>query len=201
MNRMKRRSLELAGVSFVEMIVVCILAVPLLSISYNALIGARRAESATAIGAAIRGASVFERYIRRDLASIDFSQGALACTTTEDSINMELALPQSIPGLPLMKKVSRLYKLEPATAEDPPKAYNVYRDGRRLTGVMVESMHASIVGTGVDAWVQVDLRTLDIGLTRNKQGHYVGHSTTILAPLPPAFNPTFLLDYSLWPPQ
>jgi hypothetical protein len=190
-----------SGVTFIEIIVVCVLAVPLMLVSWNALIGARQAESATAVGAAVRGASILERYLRRDLASVDVGQGAAACTTADDSITLALCIPKSTPNLPLMERVTRSYKLEGLDSASPPTAYAVYRDGRRLAGVVVESMHATIIGTHTDAWIKVEVTALDPSLAKTKQGELVKHATTILAPLPPPFDPSFLVDYSLWPPQ
>ncbi len=187
--------------TLVEMMVVAAIAIPCLAFLWNAYVGSRRAEKgATAMAAAVRGASIFERYLRQDIASLDLSAGTDACSVSTATGEILLKVAFCGPGT-LTKKEDIIYSLRPLDTKSELKAFSVHRNGSRVKSVCVERIRSEIWNLSGSLVLQIDFACLDPGFRRNSKGEPYRYETSILTSLPWAPVSKTLVDYSQSPPR
>ncbi len=193
---MRTRKLN-AGVSLLEAVIAVTLATGLLYVLWSSHSSARRSEISSAINAAARGALLFERHLREDMACLDLSRGREVCTTAANLISLSLARAET--GT-LTKRFERLYELK-TISNDSTRAFEVLRDGRKLKGVIVKDFKPQVVTSNGKRFLQIELTTLDPGLLRNGKGELCKHAVTLLVALPWTPSGSSFVDYTVSPPR
>jgi len=175
---MKRRNRS--AVTLVEAIVVMCIALPLMYVVWQSFVTTRQTEKATiSLGAALRGASVLEGFLRRDLAGADLASSLCTIDIAAGRLTLHLAGPATPIAHP-----SVVYQLEAIDALAPTGPYYTQRDGRRLQNVILRRFKAELIEARSSRWLCVELVTLDPGLSKKRNGQYYEYRTTLLIPAP-----------------
>jgi len=190
------------GVTLLELLLAMAIALPMLAVAWNAFVGARHAEDATALAAAVRGAAVLERWFRQDFASLDLSRGVdddgwpgavVPVTGAAPSLTIQQVLPGANPfAVPASVRYS--------FAGSDTDGWTVERNGRRLSAVVLaEPPRLTTVTTNRGrrrTWCAVAFRTLDPGRRRLPNGGLVGFTANLLVPIPLTHEHDSNVDYT-----
>ena len=194
------------GVTLVELAVATLIGSILLSMAWNAFSTAKRSEKATSYSAAIRGSMLFERYLRRDLSSLDMHIGVSAhkvrppkCLVWKS--NKELSLRCAVPGEhTLVQRLEVVYEFK---ARSDGK-YDVFRhhgnNSRHLRGVIVDKPKIwRTAGMSCGArydYITIDFCAYDPAMRKGKDGKHIGHKANIFTSLRTFARHRYWRDYT-----
>ncbi len=201
------RNNRLRGVSLIEVILVIGLAIPCFYVSWQAVISARQAEARMAAAAAARSSSIFESYLRQDLACLDQSKGITACQLDTDgkALLLHLALFENDSST-ISKRVTRRYELKKFSNPAKVNTYSVIRKGDDigssvLGGILLEDLACTWIGSKKHGYFRFDFTALDPGLQRDKQGDLYRHNSSVVASMPWLTPSLRDFDYTSNPPK
>ena len=202
------------GVSLIEVIIAMALCIPFMYILWTAMLGSRSGEKNTiAFASALKGATIFDKYIRQDLQSMNTAAEDNAITMSEDgrkitiitsmAINSNHTTDQSQANqsttnslsddeshmFPAFAKTFEIvYELVFFRERNGKKFFTVKRNTKSLSGVLVSDVNVQIINADLDSrvrkWIIVDYTAYSPGLTAKKSGEYYSFSNTILENLP-----------------
>mgnify|MGYP001580218834 CR=1 FL=1 len=190
------------GITVVEILVSLVIGLPMIYIAWNALYSARHAEEVTAMSAACRGATLLERYLRQDCASVDIDLGYEKPDYWPKGIVVKggkeatLTIKQAKPGNnPYVVKSEVVYKFLPSR-----KGYKVLRQGKVISGLLLAEKPtvANAVSTGGirSVWCTFSFSAMDPAGKEKRTGGLIKYDASILVPIPQSRKVKSNIDYS-----
>ena len=194
---------ERKGISVVEILVSLVIGLPMIYIAWNALYSAQRSEEVTAMSAACRGATLFERYLRQDCASVDIDLGYEKpdywpkAIVVKGGAEATLIIKQAKPGSNPYVKLSEVsYKFVKSG-----KGYQVLRQGRAIKGLLLAEKPtvANVVSTGGfrQVWCTFSYSAVDPGGKEKRGGGLIKYDASILVPIAKTRKVKTNIDYTV----